>query len=157
VLLGGRAAEQLMFAQVSTGAADDIARATDIARAMVMRHGMDDGLGCVAYAEPPSPFLDPDDRASARGGGGFSPDTAKRIDAAVQRIVQQAFDIALSVLRGNRTTLERCAQALLEHETLEEPDIRRLVGDLCKPPASGVSNPDQGVVAKAAVESPVSK
>ncbi|OYY67006.1 MAG: cell division protein FtsH [Burkholderiales bacterium 28-67-8] len=155
VLLGGRAAERLVFAQVSTGAADDIARATDIARDMVMRHGMDDGLGCVAWAEGAAPFLELNQATNLRGGIA-SPDTAQRIDAAVQRIVQQALDRALDALQRNRATLDRCAQALLEHETLDEAEIRTLCADL--QPVGDGPTPQRGAVSSdTEVVSPVSK
>ena len=155
VLLGGRAAEQLVFGQVSTGAADDIARATDIARDMVMRHGMDDGLGCVAYADSPAPFM-AQNHGVGPSGGSASPDTAQRIDAAVQHIVQQAFESALHTLQRNRATLERCAQALLEHETLDEPEIRELCADLQS--VSGAPTPQRGGMSDdTEVVSPVSK
>ncbi|MDL2337770.1 MAG: ATP-dependent zinc metalloprotease FtsH [Pseudomonadota bacterium] len=129
VLLGGRAAEKLVFDQLSTGAADDIAKATDIARSMVMRYGMDEDLGCVAYAENPARFLDLAGTAPQRGNEP-SPETAQRIDAAVRGIVQAAFENATSLLHNNRATLDRCVQALIEKESLDESDIRELSADL---------------------------
>ncbi len=132
VLLGGRAAEQLVLGDISTGAADDIAKATDIARDMVMRYGMDAGLGHVAYAQPPPRFLDPG-AAVPFGGRENGPETAQRIDAAVQRIVQDAFDRATALLREHRPTLDRCAAALLEKETLDEAELRALTSDLPAP------------------------
>jgi cell division protease FtsH len=129
VLLGGRAAEKLVFEQLSTGAADDIARATDIARGMVMRYGMDEDLGCVAYAENAPRFLDVSGVEVHRGNEP-SPDTAQRIDAAVRGIVQAAFENALTLLQSHRATLDRCAQALMDQETLDEAEIRELCGDL---------------------------
>ncbi|MDO9313571.1 MAG: ATP-dependent zinc metalloprotease FtsH [Burkholderiaceae bacterium] len=129
VLLGGRAAEKLVFEQLSTGAADDIARATDIARGMVMRYGMDEDLGCVAYAENPSRFLDISGVEVHRGSEP-SPDTSQRIDAAVKGIVEAAFENALTLLQTHRSTLDRCAQALIDKETLDEAEIQQLSGDL---------------------------
>jgi cell division protease FtsH len=129
VLLGGRAAEKLVFDELSTGAADDIAKATDIARSMVMRYGMDEGLGYVTYAESQPRFLDVVEGAPYRGCEA-SPETAQQIDAAVRRIVHSAFDGAISLLRDNRPTLDRCAQALLEKETLDETEIASLTADL---------------------------
>ena len=129
VLLGGRAAEKLVFDELSTGASDDIARATDIARDMVMRYGMDEGLGCVAYAENAPRFLDVAGATTYRGSEA-SPETAQKIDVAVRGIVHDAFETAIALLRDNRTTLDRCAQALLEKETLEEAEILGLTADL---------------------------
>jgi cell division protease FtsH len=129
VLLGGRAAEKLVFDELSTGAADDIAKATDIARDMVMRYGMDEGLGYVAYAESAPRFLEVQGAAPRRGCEA-SPDTAQRIDAAVRAIVHAAFDRATALLRDNRATLDRCAGALLDKETLDEAELLGLTSEL---------------------------
>ncbi|HZR71234.1 MAG TPA: ATP-dependent zinc metalloprotease FtsH [Burkholderiales bacterium] len=127
VLLGGRAAERLVFDHLSTGAADDLAKVTDIARGMVMRYGMDPKLGNVTYEGERAAFLD-------QGPGAvlperrFSEDTAREIDRAVREIVDSAFSRALGILRERRRTLEDGAQALLAKETLVEEDLMRLVG-----------------------------
>jgi cell division protease FtsH len=134
VLLGGRAAEQLVFGELSTGAADDIARATGIARDMVTRYGMDEGLGHVSYSEGPPRLLDVPG-APAWNGSTASPETAERIDAAVQRIVQAGFDTATAILAANRAVLDRAAQALLAKETLDEAEIAALTTDLARPAA----------------------
>ena len=126
VLMGGRAAELLALGEVSTGAADDIAKATDIARDMVMRHGMDDGLGCVAWAGRRASFLDAP-ALPALPGAEPSPDTARRIDEAVHAIVAEGFARALTLLRAQRDALERCAHALIERESLDEAEIRSLL------------------------------
>jgi len=127
VLLGGRAAERLVFDHLSTGAADDLAKVTDIARGMVMRYGMDPKLGNVTYEGERAAFLE-------QGPGAvlperrFSEDTAREIDRAVREIVDSAFSRALGLLRERRRTLEDGAQALLAKETLVEEDLMRLVG-----------------------------
>jgi cell division protease FtsH len=131
VLLGGRAAEKLVFEELSTGAADDIAKATDIARDMVMRYGMDERLGYVSYAEAAPRFLDLPGPVPYRGGEA-SPETAQRIDAAVRAIVHAAFDRSTALLRDNRATLDRCAQALLDRETLDEAEIAALTAGLSR-------------------------
>jgi cell division protease FtsH len=131
VLLGGRAAEHLVFGEVSTGAADDIARATGIARDMVTRYGMDEGLGHVSYSDGPPRLLDVPG-APAWGAAAASPDTAERIDAAVQRIVQAGFDRARATLNTNRGVLDRAAQALLAKETLDEGEIAGLAAGLVR-------------------------
>lgn len=131
VLLGGRAAEKLVFGQVSTGAADDLAKVTDIARDMVARYGMDEGLGCVAYDAPPPRFLDVpgESHPSAR----TSPATQQRIDDAVRAIVMAAFDRTLELLQRRRAELERCAAALLQQETLDEAALKALAEPLRTP------------------------
>jgi cell division protease FtsH len=131
VLLGGRAAEKLVFDELSTGAADDIAKATDIARDMVMRYGMDEGLGYVSYAQARPRFLELPGTVPYRGGEA-SPETAQCIDAAVRTIVHAAFDKSTALLRDNRATLDRCAKALLDKETLDEAEIAGLSARLVR-------------------------
>jgi cell division protease FtsH len=129
VLLGGRAAEKLVFDELSTGAADDLARATDIAREMVTRHGMDERLGYVAFErerpqllELPAGYAVPRPAVSER--------TQLQIDAAVRALVMGGYERAAAILADNRAVLERCASALLEHETLDEAAIRALTTQL---------------------------
>ncbi|MEW6707477.1 MAG: ATP-dependent zinc metalloprotease FtsH [Pseudomonadota bacterium] len=127
VLLGGRAAEELAFGEPSTGAADDLAKATDIARDMVLRFGMDRALGPVVYADaPPALLLPQDGLAGSSALAGISPQTAQRIDDAVKGLVEDAQARALRILRAHRLVLERCVQALLEHEMLEEDELLAL-------------------------------
>jgi cell division protease FtsH len=125
VLLGGRAAEHLVFGQFSTGASDDLAKATDIARAMVTRYGMDPGLGHVRYEEEPARTLGP---WAALGAGrrDYSEATARQIDKAVRGLVDAAFARALSLLTTRRSTLDEGARRLLERETLGETELREL-------------------------------
>jgi len=133
VLLGGRAAEVLVFGHLSTGAADDLARATQIARDMVTRYGMDEDLGFVAFETQRPRFLEgavPADQALAA----VSERVREQIDAAVRRIVMTAFACSLEILRANRDALEAAAQTLLEKETLEEPEVEALLRDLVQPP-----------------------
>jgi len=124
VLLGGRAAETLVFGEISTGAADDLARVTDIARAMVLRYGMSDALGSVAYDRDRSPFLQPNLPLPQERS--YSEDTAHTVDAAVRTLVDHALEHAAVILQRNRALLDRTAIALLETETLNEADIVKL-------------------------------
>ncbi|WP_204799514.1 ATP-dependent zinc metalloprotease FtsH [Nitrosomonas nitrosa] len=124
VLLGGRAAEQVVFNEVSTGASDDLVRATDIARAMVLRYGMSDALGHVAYDRERSAFLQqgfpvPQSRD-------YSEETANKIDTAVRSLVDQALERAVGILRRNRALLDKTAEELLKTETLNQPQIETL-------------------------------
>lgn len=134
VLLGGRAAEQLVFGHLSTGAADDLAKVTDIARGMVMRYGMHEQLGHVAYeAERPAFLPVPGMAPPPRD---YSEETAREIDRAVRDLVSAAFDKALAVLTQRRDTLERGARQLLVKETLNEADLRALQAVVASTPGA---------------------
>ncbi len=125
VLLGGRAAESLVFGEVSTGAADDLAKVTDIARSMVMRFGMDDTLGNVAYEHPQSTLLGTE--LAVPQVKEYSEDTARSIDQAVREIVAHRFQAARAILRGQRARLEAGAALLLEQETLTELQLQQML------------------------------
>ena len=129
VILGGRAAEKLIYDHLSTGAADDLVRVTDIARGMVTRFGMDEKLGPVAYVTDRSQFLQPSPGAM-EAERRYSEDTAREIDVAVRSIIDRLFDRTLEILRSNRDILERCARELLEKETLDETELKALTRGL---------------------------
>ena len=124
VLLGGRAAEHLVYGHFSTGAADDIARATDIARSMVTRYGMGGRLGPVTYETDQPGFL------GAKGGSGrrYAEETAREIDVAVRDLVDGAFLRARSLLAQNRDLLQEGAKRLLDQETLADADLAAVLG-----------------------------
>ena len=122
VLLGGRAAEKIVYDHLSTGAADDLVKATDIARAMVARYGMDEDLGHVSYDTDRPGFLGTGDPSSWLNRR-FSDATAERMDAKVRDIVDSVFKRTLALLETNRDLLEQSAQDLLQRETLDEPDL----------------------------------
>ncbi len=128
VLLAGRAAEDLIFGHLSTGAADDLAKATDIARAMVTRYGMVPGLGHVAYEKESSRFLENGMPPPWRDRD-FSEETAREIDCAVREIVAGAYAEARSILERERATLEKGAARLLETETLDEGQLTALFSE----------------------------
>jgi len=122
VLLGRRAAEILVFNEASTGATDDLNKATDIARNMVARFGMDDKLGLATYETPRQTFLG--ENAFAHfAEREFSEDTAREIDRAVRELTTGAFEKALGVLRKYHSQLERGARMLLEKETLTREEL----------------------------------
>ena len=129
VLLGGRAAERIFFQHTSTGAADDLAKVTEIARDMVMRFGMAERLGPVSYEGPRPAFLanTPDAGWHERR---YSDETAHAIDLAVQQIVEAAFERTVALLERQREVLEHGARLLLEKETLDEADLRQLKAEL---------------------------
>ncbi|MGA8006690.1 MAG: ATP-dependent zinc metalloprotease FtsH, partial [Burkholderiales bacterium] len=122
VLLGGRAAETVVFGHLSTGAADDLAKVTGIARSMALRYGMVEKLGYVSFDDE-RPNLLGVPVAQQRE---YSEDTAREIDIAVRDIVHSAFDRAVALLTRERDTLERGAKMLLEKETLAEPELAEL-------------------------------
>ena len=128
VVMGGRAAEKLVFGHLSTGAADDLARATDIARSMVTRYGMDAALGNVSYETEKRSFLG--DRMPGYFERRYSEATAEAIDGAVRELLHDVSERALNILTDNRDILEKAAARLLEAETLDEAALRELARDL---------------------------
>jgi cell division protease FtsH len=122
VLLGGRAAEQLVFGEISTGAADDLMKVTEIARSMVARYGMDPALGQAAYETERGSFLG---QPIEGGGRRFSDDTAREIDVAVRERIERTYQKALEILRARRGELESLAKKLLEKETLTADELPR--------------------------------
>jgi cell division protease FtsH len=124
VLLGGRAAEDLVYGQLSTGAADDLARATDIARSMVTRYAMVPELGHASWGDRPQTFLG--DAVPGAISREYSEATAREIDCAVRDIVGAAFQRARGLLERNEGVLRESATRLLEQETLSEAELRGL-------------------------------
>ena len=129
VLMGGRAAEQLIFGEVSTGAADDLDRATEIARAMVTRFGMDGDLGQMVYEPKRQSFLG--DSPFSTQAKSYSEDTGREIDVAIRNLVKGAYTHAIDVLVKRKSELEAGAEMLLEKETLtpdEYAPLRPMAG-----------------------------
>ena len=124
VLLGGRAAEHVAFGHLSTGAANDLSKATEIARSMVTRYGMGDGLGPVTYETEPESFL-----GQVTGPRRlYAEETAREIDVAVREIVQGAFERARAILVQNRAVLDDSARDLLARETLADGELAAHLG-----------------------------
>ena len=127
ILLGGRVAESIFFDDISTGASDDLAKATDIARSMVTRYGMDEKLGLVSLEGERSAFLQgPTDFAVGRRD--FSEETAREIDCAVRELVDRAFEQARAILEDHRELVVETAERLLEKETLTGDDLPEIAG-----------------------------
>jgi cell division protease FtsH len=130
-MLGGRAAEELVYGTRTTGAQNDIEQATNLAREMVTRWGMSESLGMVQFAPPENPYL--------RGMQGFgaskpySEDTAQKIDREIQKIIGDCAAVAHELLAAHRHELETLVKALLERETLDERQILEVTG---LPPAA---------------------
>lgn len=123
VLLGGRAAEQLIFGRVTTGAADDLVKVTEIARSMVTSYGMSKELGQLSYESNRASFLAPlaEFQPEIRR---YSEATAREIDCAVRELVEAAFEKSSAILRKNQAGLEAGAKKLLENETLNEDEVK---------------------------------
>ncbi|WP_028712270.1 ATP-dependent zinc metalloprotease FtsH [Paracoccus sp. J55] len=128
VLLGGRAAEHVVFGHLSTGAADDLVKVTDIARAIVTRYGMSDRLGHVALERDQRSFLATDQPWYGPQERAYSDETAAAVDEEVRRIVDETFRRTVALLEERRDLLERTARRLLEKETLDEQEMAALVG-----------------------------
>jgi len=138
VLLGGRAAELIVFGHLSTGASDDLARVTDIARSMVTRYGMSERLGHIALEKDGRSFLSPNPLADGGRERAYSDETASAIDDEVRGIVDGVFERTVGLLRERRAVLERTARRLLEKETLDERELAELTGpDAAQPAAIG--------------------
>jgi len=132
VLLGGRAAELIVFGHLSTGAADDLRRVTDIARSMVTRYGMSEKLGSVAYERDPGNFLASAERPYPVRERDYAEETAAAVDREVKDIVDRVLQRTEGMLTTRRPILDRAAKKLLEKETLEQSDIDALIREMPK-------------------------
>jgi cell division protease FtsH len=126
VLLGGRSAEEIAFGEISTGARNDLQRATDIARAMVTEYGMSEALGAVNYdGQRGTKFID---TPFLNERGPHSEDTAQKIDFEVSRIITDAHNEARRLLRERRDILDELSARLLDKEVVEGDELRALLG-----------------------------
>jgi len=126
ILMGGRVAEELSQSDITTGAGNDIERATAMARRMVCEWGMSD-LGPLSFGDGDEPvFLGRDFAQKAN----YSDETARKIDDEVQRFVREGHETAIGILTENRPVLDRIADELLEHESLEGADVYRIIEEL---------------------------
>jgi cell division protease FtsH len=122
-LLGGRAAEEIVFDDISTGAHNDLSRATDIARSMVKEYGMSRQLGQVYFSRnKQSPFLN----ANLDSGGDYSEMTAHLIDQEIRQIIDEQYERVLGILRSRRGILDEAAEKLLESEIIEGEELKAL-------------------------------
>ena len=123
--LGGRAAEEIVFGSITTGAENDLKKVTDIARQMVTKWGMSNTLGLVTYGGSDDEVFLGRELATQRN---YSDETAGKIDEEIKRIVDDCYNEALSTLQAHRAQLDALADALLEHESLDEKEILQVVG-----------------------------
>jgi cell division protease FtsH len=124
VLLGGRVAEEIVFREISTGAHNDLQRATDIATSMVKEFGMSDKLGYVTFEKEKKPLFLPSSLFPTRE---YSEDTAKQIDEEVKKIVDETYLRVKEILTAKKDKMEELARLLLEKEVVEEQDLKRIL------------------------------
>jgi len=148
VMLGARAAEELIFHECTTGAYDDLQRATGLARKMVMEWGMSTKLGPIALGKKHEQFFLGRDIMEERN---YSEEVASQIDAEVRGIIETCYAASYALLEENIDKLHRLAEALLEHETVEGEDVDRLLSDA--PQASPARKPETVVPEAAAAAS----
>ncbi|MGE5247741.1 MAG: ATP-dependent zinc metalloprotease FtsH [Verrucomicrobiota bacterium] len=125
VLLGGRVAEELVFGEISTGAQNDLQRATDIARSMVAEYGMSDRLGLVTYERPRQGRFLPE---SSPANKSYSEAKAAQIDEEVARVVEEAHQRVREILSTRRNVLDEVVQSLLQKEVLQGEELRKILG-----------------------------
>lgn len=123
-LLGGRAAEEIIFGDVSTGAHNDLSRATDIARSMIKEYGMSSKLGQIYLAhDKRSPFMD----TGLPDHGDYSESTAQEIDNEIREIISKEYDKALTILKEKKAILIKGAHLLLEKEKIDSDELKALL------------------------------
>jgi len=125
VLLGGRVAEEIIFNEISTGAQNDLARATDIAKSMVKEYGMSEKLGYMTFEKERRPlFLDINPSFGAKD---YSEETAREIDNEVRKIIEESYQRVKTILNDKKELLKKVAQTLLEKEVIEGEELRLLI------------------------------
>jgi cell division protease FtsH len=139
-LLGGRSAEEIIFGKVSTGASDDIQKATDLAERAVTQYGMS-GMGPIAFEKNQSQFLD-----SGSTRRSISGEVAVEIDRLVKETIDQAHDLALQILQANRDLLESTTQILLQEEVLEGDRLQAILNQVRSQSVSERESPEETIV-----------
>jgi cell division protease FtsH len=152
-VLGGRAAEETVFSDITTGASNDLEKVTEIARSMVQRWGMSEKLGPLVYGKKEELVFLGKELGEQRD---YSEAVAQQIDGEVQRIVNEAHETALRVLNENRERLDRIAETLIEIESLDQEEFEKVWNgeDLPKLDAPGGTPPTTPKPSKSAPEAP---
>jgi cell division protease FtsH len=135
VLLGGRVAEEIVFGEISTGAQNDLQRATDIARSMVTEYGMSDRLGLVAYERERRPMFMPE--SFAPGGKTYSEEKAAEIDDEISTVMEIAHRRVREILSDRRKILDDLAKLLLEKEIVQGEELRKMLAKPDRPALTG--------------------
>ncbi|MFL7837738.1 MAG: ATP-dependent zinc metalloprotease FtsH [Candidatus Promineifilaceae bacterium] len=126
--LGGRAAEEVFFGRITTGASNDLQNATQRARAMVMEYGMSDALGLPTYGSGSgNPFLGREYGYLGGGGREYSEESARSIDEEVKKILKQSYERALEIIRANEERMVELAKTLMEVETLDREEFEQIM------------------------------
>ncbi len=137
IMFGGYAAETIVYGDVTTGTQNDIRMATDTARRMVCEWGMSEELGAVAYGQEEEPIFLGKEIARHKD---YSEHTAKQIDSAIRNILEEAKKRAMDILTGHRSELDILSSALVERETMDDTDIRELLGfAAAEPPHAAIT------------------
>ena len=146
VMLGGRVAEEIVFGEITTGAANDFVNATDLARKMVTEFGMSDKLGPLALGTKHGPVFLGRDLFESQN---YSDEIAYEIDKEVRRIIDECYSRARAVLTEHKETLDRIAKALLERESLQSDELDTLVaGQLLRPDLPALASPAPSLVSQ---------
>jgi cell division protease FtsH len=124
-LLGGRAAEEIVFQEISTGAQNDLEKATDIAQRMVKEYGMSEKMGLVTYEQRRQPLMVGLQLPSEKN---YSEETAREIDKEVERILEETYHRTKQILTANRSLLDEMANLLLTKEVLEGEELKNILG-----------------------------
>jgi cell division protease FtsH len=124
VFLGGRTAEELVFGEISTGAQNDLQRATDIARSMITEYGMSDRLGLVTYERQRRPMFLPDNFSA---GKTYSEEKAAQIDEEISKVIEEAHARVREILSQRRKVLDDLAHLLLEKEVVQGEELRAML------------------------------
>jgi len=136
-LLGGRAAENIVFDDISTGAHNDLSRATDIARSMVTEYGMSRHLGQVYFShKKQNQFLN----SNLDSGGDYSEMTAHLIDKEIRQIIDEQYERALEILKSKRDILDQAAETLLITEVIEGEELKALADAVSKSDSDASDN-----------------
>ncbi|NNE74022.1 MAG: ATP-dependent zinc metalloprotease FtsH [Acidimicrobiales bacterium] len=151
MMLGGRTAEEIIFGEPTTGAADDIKRATGIARSMVTEYGMSDALGPQQFGEPEGEVFLGKTQGHRQN---YSDDIASQIDAEVRSLIDSAHDEAREVLSLHRSTLDLLAERLIEHETLDDDALNALWDEVDLPKGGADAESDAASPATPSANSP---
>ncbi len=149
--LGGRAAEQVVFGRITTGAENDLQRVTAIARQMVTRWGMSERMGTVSFSERQSPFAGGGDTGAPTN---YSEETAELIDDEVDRIVRTCYAQSVEILTTHRPSLDRIAEELRRHETIDAKQMRNILEETGAQIASTQSLPIPGAPPQRVVPTP---